>query len=202
MHLHEVLEKNIWRFMSLQEVHNLIAGLEEHNKILKEKMEKIEDTYLLQKVLISLLKERISIKNFPEIVESFLEIYGRTKDIDIIVALIRQRIAGQIFENYKNEDGKVYMISLGEKEQEIKVVNSDGIFHIEMNMAWQQDFVERLKKEKEVNRLASVDPIILVRRPEVRAALSRMLEAFEIETPVVSVLEIPLNVDNEIVNVL
>jgi flagellar biosynthesis protein FlhA len=201
-HLHEILEKNIWQFITLQEVSNLINGLEKDNPILKEKMEKVEDLYLLQKVIISLLKEKVSIKDFPTIVEAFLEVYAQTKEVDTIVSIVRQRISRQICENYINADGKIYMIALGEEEKSIELINNSGSFYISMDYSWQENFISKLKSEKEIARLAEVEPILLVRRPELRAALSRMLETFEMETPVISIFELPTKVENEIIKTI
>lgn len=201
-HLHEILEANIWQFISLQEVSNLINKLETNHPVLKEKLEKNEDLYLLQKVIVSLLKEKVSIKDFPTIAEAFLEFYEQTKEIDTIVSLVRQKISRQICENYINQDGKLYMLALGPNEDSIQVSNHNGSHIVVMDYEWQSEMVKKIKYEKENARMSGVDPVIVVRRPELRPALSRLLENFEMDTPVISFFEIPTKLDNQVIGTL
>mgnify|MGYP001064266346 CR=1 FL=1 len=197
-HLHQIIEKNLYQFISLQQVADMVQEVGEEQPILKEKMDKIDDLYLLQKVIVSLLKEKVSIKDLPTIIESFIEAYNQTKDIDTIVSFVRQRISRQICENYINNDGKLYLISL--KEEENMVVNShNGVNILSMAYDWQVKFLERLKKEKDNARALKIEPVIVTQRPDLRPAISRMMENFDTDTPVISIYELPSNVKNKVI---
>lgn len=197
-HLHEIVEKNLYQFISLQEVADMVQEVGETHPVLKDKMDKIDDLHLLQKVIVSLLKEKVSIKDLPTIIEAFIEVVLRTKDIDTIVSYVRQRISRQICENYINNDGKLYLISI--KDENEMVVNShDGVNILSMPYDWQLNFLEKLKKEKEEARALKINPIIAVNRPELRPAISRMMESFDMDSPVISVYELPTNVNNKVV---
>ncbi|QJX80576.1 flagellar biosynthesis protein FlhA [Priestia megaterium] len=197
-HLHQIMEKNLYQFISLQQVADMVQEVGEEHPILKDKMDKIDDLYLLQKVIVSLLKEKVSIKDLPTIIESFIEAYNQTKDIDTIVSFVRQRISRQICENYINNDGKLYLISL--KDEEELVVNShNGVNVLSMNYDWQVKFLERLKKEKDNARTLKIEPVIVTQRPELRPAISRMMENFDTDTPVISIYELPSNVKNKVI---
>lgn len=196
-HLHEIVGKNVYQFISLQQVADMVQEVGEEHPILKDKMDKIDDLHLLQKVIISLLKEKVSIKDLPTIIESFIEAYYQTKDIDTIVSFVRQRISRQICENYINNDGKLYLLSVKD-ENEIVVNSHNGVNILSMPYDWQLQFFEKLKKEKEENRALKIDPVLVVQRPELRPAFSRMMESFDADTPVISVFELPINVKNKV----
>lgn len=197
-HLHEIVERNIYQFISLQQVADMVEEVGEDNPVLKDKMDKIDDLHLLQKVIISLLKERVSIKDLPTIIEAFIEAYYQTKDIDTIVSFVRQRISRQICENYINNDGKLYLISVKD-EKELLVNTHNGVNILSMDYEWQSNFLERLKREKEENRALKIEPVLVVQRPELRPAFSRMMENFDTDTPVISVFELPAKVKNKVV---
>lgn len=199
-HLHEVVEKNIYQFVSLQQVSDMVKEVGEEHPILKEKMDKTDDLHLLQKVIISLLKEKVSIKDLPTIIEAFIEVNGMTKEIDTIVSVVRQRISRQICENYVNSDGNIYLITL-DKENDVSAKSvSGGSMYIDMSPEWQTGFLERLKKEKvELRAQHNIEPVLYVQRPELRSAFSRMLESYQIDMPVISGFELPTSVKNKIV---
>lgn len=197
-HLHQIIEKNIYQFISLQQVADMVQEIGEEHPILKEKMDKIDDLHLLQKVIVSLLKEKVSIKDLPTIIEAFIESYYQTKDIDTIVSFVRQRISRQICENYINNDGKLYLMAVKE-EDDINVNSHNGVNILSMPYEWQVNFLERLKKEKEDARALKIDPVLVVQRPELRPALSKVLESFEADTPIISVYELPINVKNKVI---
>ncbi|MGN5650496.1 FHIPEP family type III secretion protein [Bacillus sp. Brlt_9] len=197
-HLHEMIENNLYQFISLQQVSDMVNEVGEEQPILKEKMDKIDDLYLLQKVIVSLLKEKVSIKDLATIIEAFIEVYHRTKDVDTIVSFVRTRISRQICENYINKDGKLYLISLKD-EKEIEVNSHDGINILKMDYDWQVQFVQKVKNEKDVARTSKISPVLVVQRPELRPAISRMMESFEADIPVISVFELPLNVQNSVI---
>ncbi|MGF7535603.1 flagellar biosynthesis protein FlhA [Bacillus mexicanus] len=198
-HLHEVVEKHIYQFVSLQQVSDMVKEVGEDHPILKEKMDKIDDLHLLQKVIISLLKEKVSIKDLPTIIEAFIEVYNMTKEIDTIVSVVRQRISRQICENYINSDGNIYLVTVG-KENEINANKQSGSMYIDMEREWQKGFLERLKKEKiELRAQHNIEPVLYVQRPELRTAFSRMLENYQIDMPVISGFELPTSVKNKIV---
>ena len=197
-HIHEIVEKNLYQFISLQQVADMVKEVGIDHPILKEKMDKIDELHLLQKVIVSLLKEKVSIKDLPTIIEAFLEVHSRTKDVDTIVAFVRQRISRQICENYINKDGKLYLMSV-ENEMGINVKTIDGVNILDMSYEWQKQFFERIKKEKENQRALKVSPVVIVQRPELRPAISRLMESFELDTPVISVYELPTTVSNKII---
>lgn len=199
-HMHQVIETNMHQFISLQQVANMVKEVGVTHPILKDKMDKLEDSlHILQKVIISLLKEKISIKDLPTIIEAFIEAINQTKETDTIVSLVRQRISRQICENYIHKDGKIYLISVKD-ESSVEVINQQGNYILTMDYNWQTEFASKLKKQVEDSRaINNIEPVVIVNRPELRPAVSRMLESQEVNVPVISAFELPLTVKNKVI---
>lgn len=194
-HIHKTLEQNIWQFITLQEVSNMVDNISEKHPILKEKLDKADNLSLLKDVLVSLIREEISIKDLATIVESFLEATELTNEIDTVVSLVRQSISRQIVGSYVNQDGNLYLAGL-EDEQEFEVVNQNGRYILNLQPEKIEILIGKIKKEKEVSRTLNYDLVIYVSNPEFRSALSSFLQARGEPTPVISSFEMPTEVNH------
>src|SRR5690625_2221541 len=193
-HLHTVLEKNIWRFITLQEVSDMVEEVSVKHPILKEKLDELNKLPLLRDVLISLIKEEISIKDLPTIIEAFLDAVSATEELDTIVSLVRQSISRQIVTNYLNQGGNLYLAGF-ENESEYEVVNQGGRYILNISGEQLEDIIDRIRKEKEVARTINYDLVLFANSAEFRTALSSLLQARNEATPVISSFELPTDID-------
>jgi flagellar biosynthesis protein FlhA len=67
----------------------------------------------LQRVLQTLLRERVGIRDLETILETLAVHAGRTKDIDLLTEQVRRSLARQITETYRGTDGRLRVVSLG-----------------------------------------------------------------------------------------
>ncbi|MCM4450347.1 FHIPEP family type III secretion protein, partial [Escherichia coli] len=109
-----------------QQIKDLIDGFDDENQILIDEIKKKEIDYsLIQGVLRQLLKEGISVRDLPTIVEGIID--GQTiypNDLDGITAFVRERISKVICEQAKNQDGKIYALLLQDSiEMDTEIVN-------------------------------------------------------------------------------
>lgn len=97
-HLDVVLRKNLHELLMRQQIKDLIDGLADENQILIDEIKKKEIDYsLIQGVLRQLLKEGISVRDLPTIVEGIID--GQTiypNDLDGITAFVRERIESHL----------------------------------------------------------------------------------------------------------
>jgi flagellar biosynthesis protein FlhA len=116
----------------------------------------------IQRVLQNLLKERISIRDLPTILEAVAEACVHTRNVAFITEHVRARLARQICENYANGAGFLPIVTL--------------------SPAWEQSFAESIAGEGEEKQLAMAPS----RLQEFIVALNQVFErqAMLGETPV------------------
>jgi flagellar biosynthesis protein FlhA len=66
----------------------------------------------VQRVLQNLLRERVSIRDLETILETLVVHAGKTRDVDVLTELVRQSLARQITESYRNPDGRLRVVTL------------------------------------------------------------------------------------------
>jgi len=109
-HLDVIVRKNVYELLQRQQTRQLLDSLEhDHQVLLDEVSKKDIELALIQNVLRQLLKEGISIRDLPTIIEAVVDgkaIYNN--DVDGVTSYVRESIAKVICEQIKNEDGKIY----------------------------------------------------------------------------------------------
>ena len=88
----------------------------------------------LQRVLQSLLAERVSIRDLPTILEGISEACGYTRNVMAITEHVRARLARQLSNAYTGEEGHIPLIML--------------------SPAWEQTFAESLLGDGDERQLA------------------------------------------------
>jgi len=74
----------------------------------------------LQKVLQNLLKERVSIRNLENILETLGDYAPQTRDLEVLTEYVRMALAQQIVQEFRDDDGKLYVVAVDPKlEDEI-----------------------------------------------------------------------------------
>lgn len=162
-HLDVVLRKNLHELLMRQQIKDLIDGLADENQILIDEIKKKEIDYsLIQGVLRQLLKEGISVRDLPTIVEGIID--GQTiypNDLDGITALL-----GADFESYlwtsENQDGKIYALLLQDSiEMDTEIVNTP-YYGYALNWALDKELPIIQKVRDTVNKaqLTGREPVI------------------------------------------
>ncbi len=193
-HLDVVLRKNLHELLMRQQIKDLIDGLADENQILIDEIKKKEIDYsLIQGVLRQLLKEGISVRDLPTIVEGIID--GQTiypNDLDGITAFVRERISKVICEQAKNQDGKIYALLLQDSiEMDTEIVNTP-YYGYALNWALDKELPIIQKVRDTVNKaqLTGREPVILTRRKDFRFGFVRVLERYQLDVPVLSISEL------------
>ncbi len=107
-HLDVVVRRNLHELIQRQHVKDLINSLENDNGVLLEEIKKKEiDLSLVQNVIKQLLKEGISIRDLPTIIEGIIdgkEVYQN--HVDGVTSFVRECISKVICENAKKSGRK------------------------------------------------------------------------------------------------
>lgn len=193
-HLDVVVRRNLHELIQRQHVKDLINSLENDNGVLLEEIKKKEiDLSLVQNVIKQLLKEGISIRDLPTIIEGIIdgkEIYQN--HVDGVTSFVRECISKVICENAKNPDGKIYAALFSDSiELDADVVNNSYQGYL---LNWDLDLesrvVEQVQRVFKQARLMGREPVLLTRRKDFRFAIVRLLERYQVEAQVLCISEL------------
>ncbi len=204
-HLTEVLRKNADKILTRQDVKQLVENLRSDYPALVDEMTPENlPLSVLQKVLQNLLREGIPIRDLPLIVESLLEYYKVTKNIDVLTEYVRHNLSDTIKRLYQDQDGVIHCIALSQEiEQMISNVLQANVQATTMQTLGLS--VETLKKLQEALSNA-IDEItlsgyipVVICSAQIRPYFYRMVRTQFPMINVISYTELPPDTDIDIV---
>jgi len=192
-HLTEVVKSFAYELLGRQEVQSLLNSLKkDYPAVIEELIPESMKIGEVQKVLQNLLRERIPIRDLLTILETLADWAPQTKNIDILTEYVRKSLARSVCQQYQNEKGEIYVITL---DPEVEEKISQGIEHKErtsyVNLAPQliQKIISKLTPlVKKANSL-NYQPIVLT-SPGIRLYFKRITEKFIPSLAVLSYNEI------------
>lgn len=204
-HLTELLKRNADKLLTRQEVKKLIENLQtDYPALVEEITPENLPLSVIQKVLQNLLKEGIPIKDLPLILESLLEYYKVTKNIDVLTEYVRHNLSETIKKLYQDQNGIIHCIALSpEIEQMISNVLQTNVQATSMQTLGLS--VETIKKIQE-SLSKSIDEITLmgylplvICSAQIRPYFYRMVRTQFPMISVVSYTELPPDTEIDIV---
>lgn len=177
-HLTEIIKNHLDELLTRQDVKKLITNVNETNPTLVEELvPKILGVGDIQKVLMNLLKEGISIRDLVTVFETMADYGISNKDPDILTEYVRQALKRSITSKFFDEDtNQVITLDPG-IEQKIM----DNVKRTEQGMFLNLDpeIVDKILKatEKAAMKLDSMGRTpIVVTSPIVRVYYKRLIE--------------------------
>jgi flagellar biosynthesis protein FlhA len=118
-HLTEVIRAHADELISRQDVQKLVDSVAQTNdKVVEELIPNLLSLGQLQKVLQNLLRERVSIRDMPSILEVLADHAPITHDTDLLTEFARQRLARSIIRNYVTSGGELPLMTIGSDMEE------------------------------------------------------------------------------------
>lgn len=177
-HLTEVIKSKSHELLTREEVRRLLDNVREHSpNLVQEVVPDLLSITDVQRVLQNLLRERVSIRNLPVILEVLGDIGRRTKDADILTEYARNSLSRWLCNEYA-EDGKLYVVTLdpGLEDQIRQLVqHTDGGSFLAMRPQMQNQVVEAVGQEI-ARQLQAGHSALLLTSPQIRLHLKRMTE--------------------------
>lgn len=194
-HVSQVIQENSAELLGFDEVQNLLDKLKETApKLVSELVPEPLPLAVLVKVLQSLLRENVSIKDLRTIATALTEKATQTKDPATLVMHVRSALGRSIVQEIVGMDGDLNVITIDPSLEQILIQATqgapDGQLAIEPGLA--ERLHTTLKEEVQKLEMAGKAAILLV-APQIRAQLARL---FKYSLPSVHVLaysEIPEN---------
>ncbi len=188
-HLTAVIKEHMPELLTYGATRSMVDKLDREYQKLVTEISANSPAILVQQVLQALLSERISIRNFPLIIEAIIEASRTSTKVATITEHVRLKLANQICKSLEDEaTGFISVITMSQNwEKEFKEavrVNGDERNFV-MSPQRAQDFI--LAARKEIQQFAEKDewPSLLV-APEVRTFVHSMLERASPLTQIIS----------------
>ena len=192
-HLTEVLKDNMSDLLSYAEVQKLLKELPpEQKKLADDIIPSVVSATTVQRVLQALLKERVSIRDLPLILEGIGEAAGQSAGVTTLVEHVRGRLARQLCWANRGDDGALPIVTLSpdwEQSFADALIGSGEEKQLALAPSKLQAFIRSVRET--FDRAAqSGESGVLLTSPHVRPYVRSIVERFRGQTVVMSQNEI------------
>jgi flagellar biosynthesis protein FlhA len=196
-HLTEVLKQNMSELLSYAETKKLLDELPpEQKKLVDELIPSQIAVTGVQRVLQTLLAERISIRDLPAILEGIAEAIGHTKNTLYITEHVRARLARQICHQHMSPGGYLPLIALSPDWEQAfaeSLVGQGEERQLAMAPSQLQQFITAVRQRFDEAGQNGEVPVLLT-SPQIRPFVRSIVERFRSQTSVMSQNEIHASV--------
>ena len=199
-HLSETIKRHAYELMTRQEVVRLVDNLKKTApELCEEAFPGVISYNLLQKVLTTLLREGVSIKDLETIVETMFEYISDTglpvKDTDQVVEKVRAALKRTITRMYC-EDGNMKVITLDaglERTMVNSLARGENGLYLALSPELLQSLIRQVAEEsRKFNNLSS--PPLILTSQVMRVHFYHLIEQFYPNVRVLSFNEVASNV--------
>jgi flagellar biosynthesis protein FlhA len=192
-HLTEILKENMADLLSYGEVQKLLKELgPEEQKLVEELIPTVVTVTTLQRVLQSLLREKVSIRDLPAILDGLAEAAPHTTSVTTLVEHVRARLARQLCWQHQGGDGALPIVTLSPEWENAfaeSLIGAGEDKQLAMAPSRLQDFIRAVRDTFE--RIAmSGENAVLLTGPQTRPYVRSIIERFRGQTVVMSQNEI------------
>jgi flagellar biosynthesis protein FlhA len=192
-HLTEIVKDNVADLLTYGETQKLLDELDkEYQKLIGDLVPGRISVGGIQRVLQSLLGERVSIRDLPTILEAVAEAVTYTQNIVLIGEHVRARLARQISNANTSEAGYIPLVALSpEWEQTFAeaLVGEGEERHLALAPSKLQEFIGVLRQVFERQAMMGELPVLLT-SPRIRPYLRSIVERVRPATIVMSQNEV------------
>lgn len=204
-HLKETIKINSPDLLGRQEVKKLLEGIkEDYDVVIDELIPDIMTLGDVQKVLQGLLKENVPIFDLVSILESLADNGRTTKDIESLIEHARYSLQRTIVRTYLNSQGVVEVITLHPDLEDLIAENIQKTMNGSMPILRPNittKIFENLSIAMDTATAKGSDPAILT-SPRIRIAFRNLISFNFPNTSVLSITEIPNDVNIEAVGLV
>ncbi|WP_443024234.1 flagellar biosynthesis protein FlhA [Sneathiella sp.] len=192
-HLTEILKDHMPDLLSYAETQKLLDDLpSQHQKLVADLIPNQISVSGVQRILQSLLSERVSIRDLPTILEGISEATGYTQNINMITEHVRARLSRQISATNSADDGYIPLITLTPQwEQNFSeaIIGQGEERQLSMAPSLLQEFIATVRQNFDTLASQGHNPVMLT-SPAIRPYVRSIVERFRPTTVVMSQNEI------------
>ncbi len=194
-HLMETLKRYAHEILSRQDTQILLDNVKKENATLVDELVPgVMNVGNVQKVLQSLLRERVPVRDLVTVLEALSDYAAQTKDLGVLTEYVRQSLNRTIFNQYRDDDGKVMAITLApDIERTIMEIIQSSV-NKGASMALPPRFIEQITSSlnQQVEKMNSegLQPLLIC-SPSIRQYFKRLVEPVFTHLVVISYAELP-----------
>ncbi len=196
-HLTEIIRSYAAELLTRQDVKRLVDALkEDYPSLVVDIVPEVVPLSIIQKVLQSLLSERISVRDLPSIMETITDYYPATKEADVLAEYVRMSLKRQITDKYK-EKNKIHCFTIDPGIEQMltdAVQNTKQGLMLVIQPADSERLLAAIKPLVEKSEAEGHNPICLC-SPNIRLSLKRLTESSYPALTVLSYNEIAGNIE-------
>ncbi|MBN9588221.1 MAG: flagellar biosynthesis protein FlhA [Alphaproteobacteria bacterium 64-11] len=196
-HLTEVLKSHMAELLSYAETKKLLDDLPPENRKLVEEIIPAQISVTgVQRVLQTLLSERVSIRDLPAILEGIAEAVGHTKNALYITEHVRARLSRQLCNANLSHNGYLPLIALSPAWEQAfaeSIVGQGEDRQLAMAPSQLQQFITQVREAFDDAGAKNEVPVLLT-SPQIRPFVRSIIERFRPQTVVMSQNEIHASV--------
>ena len=196
-HVAEVLKQNAANLITRAETERLITRVREReSSLVDELVPKLLSYGEIQRVLQSLVRERVPIRNLDEILEVLVDIGAKIRETETLTEHVRERLGRVICHALCDARGEIQVLTLDPKVEQtltaaIRSVEDRTTLILEPRFA--EQMVRRLSEEAEKMSRGNLRPVLLC-SAGLRRHIRRFTERLLPQLSVVSMTEVPSHV--------
>lgn len=192
-HLTEILKEHMAELLSYAETKKLLDDLPpEHKKLVEDIIPAQVSASTVQRVLQTLLAERISIRDLPTILEGIAEIAGHSQNIVTIREHVRGKLSRQLCNANTAGRGYLPLISLSPAWEQAfaeALIGNGEDKQLAIAPSRLQEFIQTVRQRFDGAAMDGETPVLLT-SPTVRPYVRSIVERFRPQTVVMSQAEI------------
>jgi flagellar biosynthesis protein FlhA len=192
-HLTEVLKSHMAELLSYAETKKLLDDLPaEHKKLVEDLIPSQISINGVQRVLQTLLSERVSVRDLPTILEGIAEAVGHTKNALYMTEHVRARLARQLCNQHLSPGGYLPLVSLSPAWEQAfaeSIVGQGEDRQLAMAPSQLQQFIQTMRERFDEAGQRGDVPVLLT-SPQIRPFVRSIVERFRPQTVVMSQSEI------------
>jgi flagellar biosynthesis protein FlhA len=196
-HLSEILKQNAHNLITRAETERLIARVRETQaSLVEELIPKVLSLGDVQRVLQSLVRERVPIRNMEAILEVLADWGAKAKDPDLLIEHVRERLGPVICQQLADNKGQMQVLTFDSGIEQsfvgaIRAVEEKPTLVLEPKFA--EALLRKLSEEVERMTRGNLRPVLMC-APNLRRHVRRFTERLVPQLSIVSLNEIPSHV--------
>jgi flagellar biosynthesis protein FlhA len=201
-HLTEIIKKHADELLTRESVNRLLDNLKEKSpKVVEEVVPNVLKVGEIQKVMQSLLRERVPVRDLEIVLETLGDWAPRTKDPEVLTEYVRNALARTICQIHRSRDSKIHCLTLDPAIEDLvskHLERSDRGTIMTMSPELQNRIAAAVKAEAEkaIQSSGGQTPIVLC-SPQVRAWVRRIIESVLPQVAVLAFNEIVRGIEIE-----
>ncbi|MBL0691394.1 MAG: flagellar biosynthesis protein FlhA [SAR324 cluster bacterium] len=204
-HLTEAIKTNAYEFLQRQDVQKLLDQTAiDQPKLVEDLVPNILSLGAVQRVLQGLLKEGISIRNIPTILETLSDYGAHTKVPDLLIEFVRQSLDKVITKQYINNEGVLTVMTLDynmEKTIADSIKDTPQGSYLGLAPTKAQLIITTVEAALNQFQKTNSQPLILT-SPKIRVHFKKLTERMIAGLVVLSHNEVPFDVRIENIGVI